>query len=184
MLPIKNLTESPPPLPAHQPTGMCKWLEALLVVCNVRVWGLTARTKPPPRKSKLQRKLSSANLGQALICWQAKRNWPDFSFFFFFIFWDEWNCSAHYYRYFTLIVEEVTKDLLILDPWIYLDSFSSMGKKGGKKSKLLPGDGSFRLLSMPFTNQVAKPWFGWWTGFPPVPLPRETQICLQNITAK
>lgn len=64
----------------------------------------------PQEKSKLWRQLSSANLGQALICWQAKRNWPGFSYF---IFWDEWNCSAHYDGYLTLIAEEVTEDLLI-----------------------------------------------------------------------
>lgn len=86
VLPTENLTESLPPLPPHPPTGTCKRLAAPLVVSNLGVWGLRARTKPPPRKSKLQRKLSSANLGQALICWQAKRNWPDFSLFFFFIF--------------------------------------------------------------------------------------------------
>lgn len=83
VLPIENLTESLPALPPQPPSGTRGRLAALLVVYNLGLWGLAARTKPPPRKSKLQRKLSSANLGQALICWQAKRNWPDFSFFFF-----------------------------------------------------------------------------------------------------
>lgn len=85
VLPVKSLTKSSPALLPHQPSATCRQLAALLVVWNLRVWGLAARNKPLPRKSKLQRKLSSANLGQALICWQAKRNWPDFFSFFFFL---------------------------------------------------------------------------------------------------
>lgn len=80
-------------------------------VWKLRVWGSPSQSwASPQEKSKLWRQLSSANLGQALICWQAERNWPGFSYF---IFWDEWNCSAHYDRYLTLIAEEVTEDLLI-----------------------------------------------------------------------
>lgn len=59
----------------------------LAVVCT---------SEPSPRKSKLCRKLSCANLGQALICRQAKRKLAQVFFFFFFFYllrWVKLQCS-------------------------------------------------------------------------------------------
>lgn len=58
----------------------------LAVVCT---------SEPSPRKSKLCRKLSCANLGQALICRQAKRKLAQVFFFFFFYLlrWVKPQCS-------------------------------------------------------------------------------------------
>lgn len=63
-------------LPSH-PTGPpCQRPAALLLVCTLRVWGLTARIKPPPTKIKAveEAELCQSGSGSYLLASKKKFN--------------------------------------------------------------------------------------------------------------